>query len=211
MRAAARFERRLVCARGLVVDERVAGVDLDQIVHDQHLQHTEQIDGLRGVLGEHHRHQRQVPRVFGRVLASRSVGEPAPAFDALEPIGVEHELELCAQSRRRVGLRLTGALLSDPRVTGTEETKVIEREIAEVDVGELTGAEMAAELVERDEHGLAELVGAGVGFGDQLTVARDGDPLPSRRRSHQPAVAHDLDRSAVARLFEQLAGGRFER
>ena len=58
---------------------------------------------------------------------------------------------------------------------------MVEREIAEVDVGELAGTEVTAELGERDEHGLAELVGTELGRRDELAVARDGDPLPARR------------------------------
>jgi hypothetical protein len=64
---------------GLVVAEGVAGVDLDQVVDQHHLQHARQVDPGRGVLRQQHRHHRQVPGVLGRVLAPRAVEDPGPA------------------------------------------------------------------------------------------------------------------------------------
>ena len=61
----------LIGPTGLVhgrVDERVAGIDLDEVVHEQHLDDAADIDRFVRVLGQHDGRQREMPRMLGRVL-----------------------------------------------------------------------------------------------------------------------------------------------
>ncbi len=85
---------RLVLLAHLVVDERVPGVDLDDVVHDDQLQHAPHVDRLGRVLGQHHGHEAEVPGVLRRPLPPRSVRQGAAPLDLLEPIHLEDECEL---------------------------------------------------------------------------------------------------------------------
>ena len=92
---------------GVVVDVGVARVDLDDVVDHDHAHHGGDVDGLGGVLGQHERHQREGPRVLGRVLAARAVGHVAAPDHGLEPVDLEHEPQLVGGQPARVAGRDT--------------------------------------------------------------------------------------------------------
>jgi hypothetical protein len=68
------FARVLVGEAGGVVGKRVAGIDLDEIVDDQHLQHPQDIHRYIAVLGENDGEQAERPGMFGIVLAPKAAG-----------------------------------------------------------------------------------------------------------------------------------------
>ena len=51
-----------------VVEIRIAGVDFDDIVNENHFDHMRNIDRLIGVLRENHRCECEMPAVFGGVF-----------------------------------------------------------------------------------------------------------------------------------------------
>src|SRR4030042_1820125 len=89
---------RLVPPGGLVVDEGVAGVDLDEVVDQGHPEHPEQVDRRPGRLAEHERRDREVPGVLRVVLGPRAVREVVPAEHRLELVDLEQEAYLALQS-----------------------------------------------------------------------------------------------------------------
>jgi hypothetical protein len=93
--------RLLPRLRGRVVGERVAGVDLDHVVHERHADHARHVDPVAGVLRQHHGRQREVPRVLGAVLAPRAVAQGRLAQHALEAVHLHEEGELARDRRRR--------------------------------------------------------------------------------------------------------------
>jgi hypothetical protein len=58
-----------------VVNQRVAGVDLDDVVHEEQPRDAHRVDRFVGCVGEGERHHGDVPRVLGGVLAPRTVGD----------------------------------------------------------------------------------------------------------------------------------------
>jgi hypothetical protein len=76
------------------VQERVAGVDLDQVVHDHQLEHVPDVDLLVRVLGQDQRHQRQMPGVLGVVLPPVGGGQRRAPQHGLEPVGLDQEAQL---------------------------------------------------------------------------------------------------------------------
>ena len=98
---------------GLVVAEGVAGVDLDQIVDQHHLEDAGEVEPGRTVLGEQHRHHGEVPGVLGGVLAPRPVEDPGPSQDALELVDLEDEPDL---RREPVGRTRLSSVAGRPRV-----------------------------------------------------------------------------------------------
>jgi hypothetical protein len=71
---------------------------------------------------------------------------------------------------------------------------MIEREIPEVDIGELTRAEMLTKLSESHSYDFAELTRPGLRVGDLLRSAHDGnEPLrPTRGRKLRSPREFDL-------------------
>ena len=83
-----------------VVGKRVAGVDLDEVVHDEHLQHAQHIEGrMIGVLGEDDDTQAEMPGVLGVVFRPPAPGGDCLAEDVLELVDLSDELDLAAQTR----------------------------------------------------------------------------------------------------------------
>jgi hypothetical protein len=80
--------------------EGVARVDLDDVVHEQHAHGPRGVGAGRRVLGEHHGHGGQVPRVLRAVLAAAAVGQPGAPGDGLEPVQGDDERELRVEPRR---------------------------------------------------------------------------------------------------------------
>ena len=79
---------------GRVTEHRLATLrNLSQML----LRH-ERIDTTLGMLGEHYRHQRQVPGVLGVVLASLVAGEQGLAQDVLELVDLDDESKLAGES-----------------------------------------------------------------------------------------------------------------
>ena len=84
---------------GGVVGEGVAGVDLHEVVDEEHLHHAQQIEGGDvGVLGEEYGHNGDVPGVLGvgfLPAADESVVLPA---NLLEPVDFEEEGDLLGKA-----------------------------------------------------------------------------------------------------------------
>ena len=85
-------------AGGLVVDHHVAGVDLDQIVNEEHLNDPVDIDFAVGVFGEGGRHQGNVLGVLGIVLAAGAAFGKGGAQDGFEAILFDEKVHLPAQA-----------------------------------------------------------------------------------------------------------------
>ena len=90
----------LIGSPGLVVTEGVAGIDLDQVVHQDHLEHAGEVEAGRAVLGEQQRHHREVPGVLGRVLAPRAFEDRRAPEHGLELVDLEDEVDLGGEPGR---------------------------------------------------------------------------------------------------------------
>lgn len=77
-----------------IVSERIAGIDLDEVVHDEHTDDVREIDSGWRLLVQEHRHQREMPGMLGAVLPSRPVRQLRPAQHRLEPVGLDEKAEL---------------------------------------------------------------------------------------------------------------------
>jgi hypothetical protein len=92
-----------------VVEERhVARLDLDQIVHQDHLQCLAEVDRLGEVAVYQERHQRHLEAVLGDALLAPA-GEPAVAQLGLQALGEREEVEYSPVLGHEV------ALLAQPR------------------------------------------------------------------------------------------------
>lgn len=76
------------------VGEQVPGVDLHQVVQQDHGHDTERVDPGRRVVAEYRRHHGQVPRVLGRVLLAAEPGEDGLPEHPLEPADLGDEPHL---------------------------------------------------------------------------------------------------------------------
>ncbi|KAK68889.1 hypothetical protein L500_3802 [Bordetella holmesii CDC-H643-BH] len=83
--------------RRCVMKGGVAGIDLDDVVDQQHLDYAQHIDGRGGVLRQRERVQRQMPGMLGAVFAARRIDERRLAQDALELVYLSQEGELALQ------------------------------------------------------------------------------------------------------------------
>lgn len=70
----------------LVVDRDVAGVNFDDVMNQQHLEHPFDLNGWAGVILEDQGSQCEVPGVLSAGLAPRTVEEPVDAFDGGESV-----------------------------------------------------------------------------------------------------------------------------
>ena len=79
--------------------KRIARVDLDQIVDQDHLRTRNVSTGRVGVFGQNQRHQREMIHVLGVVLAARRIGDHAVAAqDGLDLVGFDQERDLPLQA-----------------------------------------------------------------------------------------------------------------
>lgn len=89
-----------------VIGEGVAGIDLDDVVDEDHLDGVEEIDGYDGILGHEGGHDGEMPGVLGGVLATGLVGQERLAEDGLELVDFEDEGELLVERGHNYILRL---------------------------------------------------------------------------------------------------------
>ena len=73
----------LQSSRFLVVDEGIAGVDLHDVVHEQHGDDARDVGSRRGVVGQYEGEDGDVPGVLGVVFAAFLRGDEVAAQDAL--------------------------------------------------------------------------------------------------------------------------------
>lgn len=92
------FARDLRLATGLVVDHNVAGIDLDEIVDQEHPDDAADIDGPVGVLGQGGGHDGDVPGVLGVFLAGEAVIDQGGAQHGAEATDLGDESDLPAQA-----------------------------------------------------------------------------------------------------------------
>jgi hypothetical protein len=76
------------------MDRHIAGVDLDQIMQDQHPDHPVDPHPGPGLIGKRHGIKRQVPAVFGGIFAPRAVAKPAGTQHRFQPVGLVEKAEL---------------------------------------------------------------------------------------------------------------------
>ena len=89
----------LVDHRGVVVGERVAGVDFDEIVDDEHFQDVEDVEARPvGVLGEHDDAEAEMPRMLGVVLGAAALGVERLAEDFLQLVALGDEPDLADEA-----------------------------------------------------------------------------------------------------------------
>ncbi len=77
---------------------RIAALDFDQIVDQQHFDDPADSDRTHGVFGEDDAEQGQVPGMFGGVFTSRAVGDAIGADDAFQTVGFDKKAQLRAQA-----------------------------------------------------------------------------------------------------------------
>ena len=75
---------------GLVKKRHVATVDFDQIVNQKHRYDAEHVNALHWVARQHQRDERDVPTMFGAVLAARAFRNAVAAEDGFEPVGLRN-------------------------------------------------------------------------------------------------------------------------
>ena len=95
--------RRLLAFGLAMVGQRqmqrgVAGLDLHQIVQDQHLHHAPDIDRLHRVVLKHHGKEGEMPGMFGGILTPGSVRDVIEPDHALQPVGFQKEAELIGKA-----------------------------------------------------------------------------------------------------------------
>ena len=91
---AARFARPLRRRARRVVREGVPGVDLHEVVDQEHLDHAAGVDFFIRVFGKHHRHHGHVPRVLGVRLFTGLIREIGFPHNRLRFINLKAEIEL---------------------------------------------------------------------------------------------------------------------
>jgi hypothetical protein len=95
MRVGGGVLRRLLpgLRRGVGVHEQVTGVDLDQVMDEQHGRDPAQVGTGRGVPAQHLGHQGQVPGMLGRILFPGAVQDAALPQHALELVRFPQEAQ----------------------------------------------------------------------------------------------------------------------
>ena len=107
------------------MDRHIAGVDLDQIMQNQHADDATDLDARPGIPRQNQRIKRKMPAVLGAVLVTRGITKRAGAIDRFQLIGLGQKGQPPAQiardpapsqqiPRRRHGL---GPFLPKPRGT----------------------------------------------------------------------------------------------
>ena len=89
------FARVLVEFAALVVAVGVAGVDLHDVVQQQHADHPAQVDAVPGgVLSEEHGRNGDVPGVLHGVFVAAAVEQEGLAKGVLQPVDLEQKFDL---------------------------------------------------------------------------------------------------------------------
>ena len=106
-----------------IVDIRVAGIDFDDVVNENHPDDLADVEGLVGMLGENDRHKREMPAVLGGILTASAVQQISAPVDTLQLVEFKDEVELLRQSvhvppqytgrRLRARLERSAATLED--------------------------------------------------------------------------------------------------
>jgi hypothetical protein len=77
-----------------IIGKGVTGVDLDEVVDDEHPHHPRRIHRAFRMFGEHLGHQRQVPGMLGAVLPAGAIAERCLPKHSLQAIRVDQEGQL---------------------------------------------------------------------------------------------------------------------
>lgn len=92
------FALRLGAEMAGVIREGVAGVDLHEVVHGQHLEDGQQVDFGGGVLGHDHGGEHEMPGMLGGILEPRRVGQRRAAQDGFELVRLEEKGNLLRET-----------------------------------------------------------------------------------------------------------------
>lgn len=80
------------------MQRRVPGLDLHQIMQDQHLHHAPDIDRRHRIVLKHHGEEGEMPGMFGGILPPGSVRDVVETDHALQPVSFQQEAELIGQA-----------------------------------------------------------------------------------------------------------------
>jgi hypothetical protein len=78
----------------LVEQGRIAAVDFDQVVNEEHRYDAKHINPLGRMRRQHEREERDMPTMLGGILAACAVGDAVAMDNGLEPVGLEQEAKL---------------------------------------------------------------------------------------------------------------------
>ena len=82
-----------------VVRKRVPGVDFNEIVDQNHLEDTQDVERLVvRMLGEHNDHEREMPRVLRAVLGAPALSDERLAENLLQLVDLRDEPDLAAET-----------------------------------------------------------------------------------------------------------------
>src|SRR5688572_4620523 len=81
-----------------VIDICVAGIDFDDVVNEHHLDDFTDLEGFIGVLGQHHRQQREMPTVLGGIFTPAAIYQVSAPVNALQLVELKDEVKLPRQS-----------------------------------------------------------------------------------------------------------------
>src|SRR5262249_51660857 len=83
-----------------IVEIRITGVDLDNIVDENQLDHVRDIDRLIRIFAKNHRGQRKMPAVFGCIFGSVGMEKVGAPQDGFQFVDLEQKVDLFFQSLR---------------------------------------------------------------------------------------------------------------
>src|SRR5260370_12548360 len=104
------FLGRLFEIANCVVDKGIPGIDLHQIMDQRHPDYARNDDRLIRVIGKPHRSDRQVPAMFGSVLATVGRQDVTLPVHLFQPVHFENELDLTLQSISQVARESVGSI-----------------------------------------------------------------------------------------------------
>jgi hypothetical protein len=114
--------RSVGCAvRGM--DRRVAGVDFDQIMQDQHADHAVDLHAGARLIGQHQRIKRQMPGMFARVFGARAVADGGGAQHGLQAVGLVQKGQLPGQTVCHVCWAARWRVSAKPRSGGASHNR----------------------------------------------------------------------------------------
>jgi len=103
--------------RAGIVRERIAGVDLYQVVNREQLEHTKHVDAVGRVLAQRDGGEPQVPRMLRGILQTRAVGQRRAPDNCLQLVGFDKKGHLPCQA---VGRHLREFENSKSRIRNSE-------------------------------------------------------------------------------------------
>jgi len=87
----------------VIVKKSVVGIDFNDVVQKQHFDDAIHIDFRFGIFSQQHRHQRDMPAVFGRILATGEILGSGATQNGFELVEFEQKIELGNQAFRHDG------------------------------------------------------------------------------------------------------------